>query len=104
MQTSIAAPMSTRSPAPDPDAILAAKSARLHYVSDRHAGIVRVKLRNHFRYRDAEGKKISNAEVLGRIKSLAVPPAWVNVWICALANRHIQATGRDARGRKQYQY
>jgi hypothetical protein len=49
--------MTTRSPAPGPEAILAAKSARLHYVNDRHAGIVRVKLRNHFSYRDAEGKK-----------------------------------------------
>jgi len=96
--------MPTRSPAADREAILAAKSARLHYISDRRAGIVRVKLRNHFSYRDAEGKEISNAEVLGRIKSLAVPPAWLSVWICASANGHIQATGRDARGRKQYRY
>jgi DNA topoisomerase-1 len=90
--------------APDPEAILAAKSAKLHYVSDGHAGFERVKLRTHFRYQDAKGNEIKDAEVLARIKSLAIPPAWTKVWICASANGHIQATGRDARGRKQYRY
>jgi DNA topoisomerase I len=102
MRTSTAAAVPPHGSAPNPDAILAAKTAKLHYVSDHHAGIVRVKVRNHFSYRDAEEKKIRDAEVLSRIKSLAIPPAWTNVWICASANGHIKATGRDARKRKQY--
>ena len=90
--------------APDPDAILAAKSAKLRYVSDRDAGIERVRSRGHFSYRDAAGKEITDAGVLERIKALVIPPAWTNVWICASADGHLQATGRDARRRKQYRY
>jgi DNA topoisomerase-1 len=104
MRTSTAAASLAHGFAPNPDAILAAKSAKLHYVSDGHAGLARVKLRSHFRYQDAEGKEVKDAEVLARIRSLAIPPAWTKVWICASANGHIQATGRDARGRKQYRY
>jgi DNA topoisomerase-1 len=102
-KTSAAARLPSGS-APDPDAILAAKSAKLRYVSDREAGIERVRLRGHFSYRDSAGKEITDVEVLARIKALVIPPAWTNVWICASADGHLQATGRDARRRKQYRY
>jgi DNA topoisomerase I len=90
--------------APDPEAILAAKSAKLRYVSDRDAGIARVRQRGRFIYRDNTGKEIVDAQVLARIRALVIPPAWTKVWICASADGHIQATGRDARRRKQYRY
>lgn len=90
--------------APDPEAILAAKSAKLRYVSDQDAGIVRARQHGRFVYRDSAGKEITDAPVLDRIKALAIPPAWTNVWICASADGHLQATGRDARRRKQYRY
>jgi DNA topoisomerase I len=90
--------------APDPEAILAAESAKLHYVSDQDAGIARARQGARFIYRDSAGKEITDAQVLDRIKALAIPPAWTNVWICALADGHLQATGRDARRRKQYRY
>ncbi len=102
-KTSAAARLPSGS-APNPDAILAAKSANLRYVSDRDAGIERVRQRGHFSYRDSAGKEITDAEVLARIKALVIPPAWTSVWICASADGHLQATGRDARGRKQYRY
>ncbi|MGA8643240.1 DNA topoisomerase IB [Candidatus Binatus sp.] len=89
---------------PDPEAILAAKSAKLRYVSDQDAGIVRARQHGRFVYRDSAGKEITDAAVLDRIKALAIPPAWTNVWICASADGHLQATGRDARRRKQYRY
>ncbi|MFX8992158.1 DNA topoisomerase IB, partial [Acinetobacter baumannii] len=57
-----------------------------------------------FRYVSASGETVRDAATLKRIKSLAIPPAWTEVWICSRANGHIQATGRDARGRKQYRY
>ena len=81
-----------------------AKAAGLRYVSDAKPGIRREKAGESFRYRDAAGKLIRDKDVLGRIKSLVIPPAWVDVWICPLANGHLQATGRDARGRKQSRY
>jgi DNA topoisomerase-1 len=90
--------------APDPEAILAAKSAKLRYVSDRDAGIARVRQHGRFIYRDNTGKEIIDAQVLARIKALVIPPAWTKVWICASADGHLQATGRDARRRKQYRY
>ena len=90
--------------APDPEAILAAKSAKLRYVSDRDAGIARVRQHGRFIYRDSAGKEIRDAQLLARIKALVIPPAWTNVWICASADGHLQATGRDARRRKQYRY
>jgi len=90
--------------APDPEAILAAKSAKLRYVSDRDAGIARVRQHGRFIYRDSAGKEIADGPVLARIKALVIPPAWTNVWICASADGHLQATGRDARRRKQYRY
>ena len=82
----------------------AAESAGLRYVSDSRPGIRRRKSGKGFGYRRADGSKVDEAEVVRRIKSLAIPPAWTNVWICPFADGHIQATGRDARGRKQYRY
>jgi DNA topoisomerase-1 len=72
-------------------------------VSDEAPGIERLKSGKGFRYRQA-GKTVRDAATLGRIRSLAIPPAWTKVWICPLENGHLQATGRDARGRKQYRY
>src|SRR5258707_9060266 len=89
-------------PALDP--VAAARAASLRYVSDTTPGITRRRAGTGFAYRDAEGHPIRDRAVLRRIKALAVPPAWQSVWICPYANGHIQAVGRDARGRKQYRY
>ena len=78
---------------------------RLVHVDDqRLPGIRRVPHGKTFRYVDADDERVTDAEELQRIAKLAIPPAYVDVWICPLANGHIQATGRDARGRKQYRY
>jgi DNA topoisomerase-1 len=82
----------------------AAEGARLRYVSDEKPGIARKAIGNGFAYTTAKGSKVTETEVLHRITALAIPPAWTDVWICPFANGHIQATGRDARGRKQYRY
>jgi DNA topoisomerase I len=82
----------------------AAESAGLRYVSDARPGIRRKKSGKGFSYVQLDGRKLSDPRVLRHIKSLAVPPAWTDVWICPFADGHIQATGRDARGRKQYRY
>jgi DNA topoisomerase-1 len=82
----------------------AAESAGLVYVSDQAPGIRRKKNGKGFSYKGTDGKAITDGPTLRRIRSLAVPPAWTDVWICPKANGHIQATGRDARGRKQYRY
>jgi DNA topoisomerase I len=82
----------------------AAKDARLRYVSDSQAGIRRLRAGKGFRYLAPNRKPIGDAKVLMRIQSLAIPPAWTQVWICPQANAHLQVTGRDARGRKQYRY
>src|SRR5512134_136255 len=82
----------------------AAKSAGLRYVDDRGPGISRVRRGQGVGYCGPDGRPIRNGETLARIRSLAVPPAWRDVWICPDANGHLQATGRDARGRKQYRY
>lgn len=87
-----------------PSAPVAAKEAGLRYVSDEKAGITRKARGKEWRYLDAKGKPVNDPETLRRIRSLAIPPAWTNVWICPHENGHIQATGRDARGRKQYRY
>lgn len=76
----------------------------LRYVSDHNAGITRKKFRNKFIYFDTNGNKIIDVEEINRFKSLAIPPAWTDVWICPIKNGHIQATGRDAKQRKQYRY
>jgi DNA topoisomerase I len=81
-----------------------AAAAGLRYVNDgRMAGIRRLG-HTRVRYVDPDGRAVTNADVLRRIKSLAVPPAWTHVWICPHPLGHVQATGRDARGRKQYRY
>lgn len=82
----------------------AARSAGLRYVSDDQPGFTRQRCGKTFRFLDANGKELHAKEHLARIKSLAIPPAWTQVWICPTANGHLQATGRDARGRKQHRY
>jgi DNA topoisomerase-1 len=86
------------------DAKDAAEHAGLVYVSDERPGIRRKRSGKGFRYETSQGKRVSDEATLSRIKALAVPPAWTEVWICRNANGHIQATGRDARKRKQYRY
>jgi DNA topoisomerase-1 len=86
------------------DPIQSAKVAGLRYMSDDRPGITRVRNGKGFRYVDAEGRAVRDPETLARIKALVIPPAWTDVWICPIANGHIQATGRDERGRKQYRY
>lgn len=87
-----------------PDPVEVAEEAGLRYVSDEHPGYTRKRKGDDFDYFDLEGKKITDETRLLRIRRLAVPPAYQDVWICPSANGHIQATGRDARGRKQYRY
>jgi DNA topoisomerase-1 len=82
----------------------AAKEAGLRYVSDASPGIRRLRAGNGFSYVSADGRRIAEEQTLARIRTLAIPPAWRDVWICPSANGHIQAVGRDARGRKQYRY
>lgn len=76
----------------------------LLYVTYTQPGISRVRSGSGFRYIDPTGKAITSAEVLSRIQKLVIPPAWSEVWICPVANGHLQAVGRDARGRRQYLY
>lgn len=80
-----------------------AKDARLRYVNDAMPGIRRCG-RRRFHYVAGSGRRIRDAKVLARIRALAIPPAWSDVWICSDPQGHVQATGRDARGRKQYRY
>jgi DNA topoisomerase I len=82
----------------------AAVSAGLRYVSDDSPGITRRRKGTSFTYHDKEGKRIRDPLELKRIRSLAIPPAWERVWICTQANGHLQATGIDGKGRKQYKY
>ena len=82
----------------------AARSAGLRYVADDSPGFTRQRSGKSFRYLNTEGKELREEAHLSRIKSLAIPPAWTDVWICPTANGHLQATGRDARGRKQHRY
>ncbi len=76
----------------------------LTYVDPDKPGIIRVKQGSGFVYRRTNGRPVREASVLARIRSLVIPPAWTDVWICSSPNGHLQATGRDARGRKQYRY
>jgi DNA topoisomerase-1 len=78
--------------------------AGLRHSSDDRPGISRRRAGRGFSYRDADGRTIHDAETLARIRAIAIPPAWTDVWICPWPNGHLQATGRDARGRKQYRY
>jgi len=86
------------------DPVESAKAAGLRYVTDDEPGIRRRKSGKGFTFLDAQGKTVKDPKVIERIKKLAIPPAWTDVWICPRANGHLQATGRDARGRKQYRY
>jgi DNA topoisomerase-1 len=89
-------------PALDP--LAAARAASLRYISDATPGITRRRAGTGIAYRDPHGQLIRDRSLLKRIRSLAVPPAWTDVWICPDSNGRIQAVGRDARGRKQYRY
>src|ERR671927_1432549 len=82
----------------------AAKAAHLRYVSDRRPGIRRLRTAHGFRYVHPKGHTITDEETIARINKLAIPPAYEDVWICPDPNGHLQAVGRDARGRKQYRY
>ena len=81
-----------------------ARRARLRYTSDVDAGFRRVIRGRAVRYLDPHGKVLRDARQLDRIRTLGIPPAWTDVWICCHSRGHLQATGRDARGRKQYVY
>ncbi len=86
------------------EAAVSANVAGLRYVTDRMPGISRIGSRKSFRYVAPNGRVIRDAETLKRIRSLVVPPAWRQVWICAAPDGHLQAVGRDSRKRKQYRY
>ncbi len=80
------------------------EKSSLRYTQDSEPGLARRAGRKGFEYLDARGRRVKQPQALQRIKSLAIPPAWTDVWICTDADGHLQATGRDARGRKQYRY
>jgi DNA topoisomerase-1 len=84
--------------------VVAANKASLHYSTDQHPGITRERHGDTVSYRDQAGEVIEDPATLQRIRSLAIPPAWSSVWISPDSDAHLQATGRDARGRKQYRY
>ncbi|HEX3572491.1 MAG TPA: DNA topoisomerase IB [Acidobacteriaceae bacterium] len=86
------------------DPVESAKAAGLRYVTDAKPGIKRKRQGKGFRYVAPDGSAMHDPEVMRRIRSLVIPPAWTNVWICSSPNGHLQATGRDARGRKQSRY
>jgi len=86
------------------DPVESAQAAGLRYVSDERPGIRRKRAGKGFTYTSADGQTIREEKTLARIKSLAIPPAWKEVWICSQPNGHLQATGFDERGRKQYRY
>src|SRR5947208_995152 len=88
----------------DREELEAARAAGLRYVNDAMPGNRRVARGTGFVYVDADDKPVRDEETLARIRKLAIPPAWTDVWICASERGHLQATGRDARGRKQYRY
>jgi DNA topoisomerase-1 len=93
-----------RSAAMPPAEVQAAVSAGLRYVTDSGPGLSRRRSGRGFSYLDQDGRLIRDARDVQRIKSLAIPPAWRDVWICPSSSGHLQATGRDAKGRKQYRY
>ncbi len=86
------------------DPVQAAEDAGLRWICDDGPGIRRIRAGKGFRYVGTDGKSIRDEKLLARIKKVAIPPAWTDVWICPSVNGHIQATGRDARRRKQYRY
>ena len=89
---------------PSADPVESARAAGLRYVSGEGPGIKRVRAGSGFKYVNPNGKPVRDDETLGRIKSLVIPPAWTDVWICPDPRGHLQAVGRDQRGRKQYRY
>ncbi len=91
-------------PEPIQDARGAARAAGLRYANDARPGYTRHRAGRGFTYRDVDGSTISERAIRDRISGLAIPPAWNDVWICPAPNGHLQASGRDARGRKQYRY
>src|SRR5438067_4263808 len=95
-----------RKPLPEPivDPLEAARAAGLRYVTDAAPGTRRKRAGKSFSYVGLDGKPLRDPDELRRIKSLAIPPAWTDVWICPSPRGHLQATGRDAKGRKQYRY
>jgi DNA topoisomerase-1 len=90
--------------APPPPVAAVLASAGLRYVLDHEPGLRRRGRAPRFQYVDAAGQRVRDVATLGRIRRLAIPPAWTDVWICADEQGHLQATGRDVRGRKQYRY
>jgi DNA topoisomerase-1 len=84
--------------------IRSARVPKLTYLTDEHPGLRRIRRGDAFFYTDAGGKRVTALPTLERISRLAIPPAWTDVWISPRPNTHLQATGRDARGRKQYRY
>src|ERR1700732_4031486 len=86
------------------DPVASARAAGRRYVSDQSPGIRRRRVGKGFTYVASDGHTIRDAETINRIKRLVIPPAWTDVWICPDPRGHLQATGRDARGRKQYRY
>jgi DNA topoisomerase-1 len=86
------------------EAVSSAEEAGLRYINDLTPGISRRRAGRGFSYTDPQGVAVRDPETIARIRALAIPPAWTDVWICPSARGHLQATGRDARGRKQYRY
>jgi len=93
-----------KKPQLNPDPVESSRQAGLRYVTDAQPGIARKHRGKYFRYFNPDGSPVKDAGVLARIKSLAIPPAWTDVWICPIAHGHLQATGRDTRRRKQSRY
>ena len=89
---------------PTHEAADSAREAGLRWVSDQDPGISRTRRGEGFGYFHPDGSRVTDEATLSRIRSLVIPPAWTGVWICASERGHLQATGRDARGRKQYRY
>src|SRR5437879_1414887 len=98
------APKTSSAPSIENDGPIVARQVGLRYVRDETPGVTRKPWKSGFRYIGVDGKPVRDEGMLARIKSLAIPPAWTDVWICPFENGHIQATGRDARRRKQYRY
>src|SRR4029453_3258553 len=86
------------------DPLASARAARLHYSTDTKPGIRRVRNGKGFRFVRPDGKSVTSKKDLDRIRGLVIPPAWTDVWISPDPLGHLQATGRDARKRKQYRY
>jgi DNA topoisomerase-1 len=89
---------------PPDDPAASARAAGLRYVTDTTPGITRRMESTGWAFYDPEGRRVDDGDTLARIARLAIPPAWTDVWICPSPRGHLQATGRDARGRKQYRY